>query len=214
MATLVSGRVLSSTHGTVKVNHLAKGRFNLLVDLTKRANVIISIPISGFKNLHSFGSSQSLSENDANARFERLWADWEDRSERAFIGQVDRRTRDREQQQRFPYFLEELLVAFDREFALVDLQSEIGAPAPFQEESWVANLKGGAGILDFWYIAYRLSYGETDKEWAEVVRNLEQGMNVWDDVVGGVDVKNKATIHWIDGREEEIPEGEIDVARR
>lgn len=213
MATLMTGRGLSSTHETVKVDHLAKARFIELVSLTKRANVILSIPITGFKNLHSFPSSVPLTEEAANDRFACLWAEWEKASERAFVGQTDRRAREREAKQRFPYFLEELLVAFDREFALIDLYPEIGTPAPLKPEPWVVHIKE-AKLERFGFVAYRISYGETVEEWEKVLKQLEKGMDVWDDVVGGSDVKGKAVIHWIDGKKEGIPEGDIQATRR
>lgn len=214
MAVLASGRVISSTHGTVKVDHLALARFINLVDLTKRANVIISIPITGFKNLHSFSSETLLTEKASNEKFSRLWVDFEKNAESVFVGQLDRRARNREAQTRFPYFLEELLVAFEREFALNDLQPETGKPAPLQPESWVQDIKDREKIKRFGFVAYRISYTESDEEWAEIMGKLARGMDVWDDVVGGADIKCKSVIHWIDGKEEGIPEGDVNATRR
>ncbi|CAG8951508.1 hypothetical protein HYFRA_00007424 [Hymenoscyphus fraxineus] len=73
-------------------------------------------------------------------------------------------------------------------------------------EPWVQN---------FGFLVYRLSYSETDEEWAakkeRIIQEVEKG---WEGVVDAESVGRKAVLRWIDGRKVEIEEGDLEAARK
>lgn len=67
----------------------------------------------------------------------------------------------------------------------------------------------------FGFVCYRLTYSETEAEWAAFKARLEadmKGSGEW--IQGYDDIAQNASIHFIDGREHNIAEGDIAAAKR
>lgn len=61
---------------------------------------------------------------------------------------------------------------------------------------------------------YRLSYGQSDEQWAAFVRKLEADLADWGDgVAGAEDIRELLKVHWLDGKELGIAEGDIEAAK-
>lgn len=105
------------------------------------------------------------------------------------------------------------MVAVDREMMLKDLIGEISAPQRLNMESWVRSL-GEKRVERVGFVIYRNIYSKSDAEWATFVEKLEAGLSRgWDGVLDPDNVKRKATLHWIDGKKENIHEDDIEAIR-
>lgn len=134
--------------------------------------------------------------------------------ETAFTTVANARTQHRHREAPVPPFLEEPSVNTDREFAHKELQPEIEKPPVMQMERWVRE-QLVKEVGRFGFVIYRLAYEGSDAEWKDFVRKLETGVVSGLEGLVGVDgIKSKMTLHWIDGGEEKIPEGDIDAARK
>lgn len=62
---------------------------------------------------------------------------------------------------------------------------------------------------------YRLTYGQSDSEWLEFVQKLEAHICDWGmGQMGSEAIKPHLKLHWIDGRELDFAEGDIEAAKR
>ncbi|KAJ5561586.1 hypothetical protein N7461_000347 [Penicillium sp. DV-2018c] len=74
-----------------------------------------------------------------------------------------------------------------------------------------ANTKGD-GIYGF--VVYRLTYGQTECEWDNFVQKLEANVSDWGKgQTGSSAIKGHLKLHWLDGKELDIAEGDIDAAK-
>jgi hypothetical protein len=65
------------------------------------------------------------------------------------------------------------------------------------------------------FVAYRLTYGQTQEEWEEFMRKLDSDLKDWGDGLDGAnDIKDFASLQWFDGRELHIAEGDFDAAKK
>lgn len=65
------------------------------------------------------------------------------------------------------------------------------------------------------FAAYRLTYGQTDEDWAEFLKKLNADLNDWGDGEDGIaDIKDMAQIHWLDGNELGFTEGDSEAAKK
>jgi hypothetical protein len=85
-------------------------------------------------------------------------------------------------------------------------------------ELWVSTVESNMHLdgTDCWgFVAYRLSYKETDEEWALFLGKINSDINDWGEwVVGAEKIKPKAKLHWVDGRNCGIPVGDVQSAKR
>ncbi|KAJ5493965.1 Major facilitator superfamily domain general substrate transporter [Penicillium fimorum] len=97
-----------------------------------------------------------------------------------------------------------------------------GAPLePVPREPWIAvtasKIKSGKknGKEEKYGLAvYRLTYGQTDSEWTEFVRKVKAHVSNWGKgQTGSIFIKEDLKLHWLDGKELGIAEGDIDAAK-
>ena len=70
-------------------------------------------------------------------------------------------------------------------------------------------------IESFGFVVYRLDYSMNDVEWQKFKEEFEARVDSgWKGVLGRTQVKDKATLHWVDGREEKIAADDVDAARK
>ncbi|KAJ5793803.1 hypothetical protein N7457_000402 [Penicillium paradoxum] len=97
-----------------------------------------------------------------------------------------------------------------------------GAPIePIPREPWIAecasNMKSAADAeteQNFGMCVYRLTYGQTESEWAAFVQKVEAHVSDWGKgQTGSSTIKTQLKLHWLDGQELGIPEGNIEAAK-
>jgi hypothetical protein len=94
------------------------------------------------------------------------------------------------------------------------LQSELENPLEMGMEPWVRELMDEK-VERFGFVIYRLSYEGSDEEWKDFLGKLEDGLGSgWEDIIGADNIRGKAMLHWIDGREKGITEGDLVAARK
>ncbi|KAF2475001.1 uncharacterized protein BDR25DRAFT_215346 [Lindgomyces ingoldianus] len=100
-----------------------------------------------------------------------------------------------------------------------------GEPEKLGDEHWITILKsridwylkhGGDPEKQTWgFVCYRLTYKQTDEEWAQFKEKLEADLMRAGDWVEGADkVKATGGLQWIDGRDVGIAEEDIEGAKR
>ncbi|KAF4769838.1 hypothetical protein HAV15_011371 [Penicillium sp. str.  len=104
------------------------------------------------------------------------------------------------------------------------LRKEVrGAPLePVPREPWIAgcasNMESGKkeGKDEKYGLAvYRLAYGQTESEWTEFVRKVEAHVSDWGKgQTGSSAIKEHLKLHWLDGKELGIPEGDVDASKQ
>lgn len=99
-----------------------------------------------------------------------------------------------------------------------------GKPSSVGEEHWISILKsrtdwalrhGSSSSQDWGFVAYRLSYKESQEEWEQFLTKLNADFKrsgEWID--GWDDIRNAAKLQWLDGKELGIPENDVAAAKR
>jgi hypothetical protein len=65
------------------------------------------------------------------------------------------------------------------------------------------------------FAIYRLTYKETDDQWAEFKKKVEADVGDWgDNEKGAEDIKHYAKLQWFDGKVLGIPEGDVTAAKK
>ncbi|RDL33942.1 uncharacterized protein BP5553_08310 [Venustampulla echinocandica] len=226
MAAFTNGRVISSTHGTVRVDHFALFILNKIQDLYLNIDIIMRCRPDGFIIPGGVaGSDPRLCQIDAPSNvLNEFYRQTESKRMRdmkfAFAAALDEYAQARAalsaNEPPYPEFMQPIIRTINREFMHKEQQPHIENPPPFGMESWVRDL-GQKDIEQFGFVIYRLSYKETDEEWEALRTQLEKAIDDgWEGVVGAEKIKHKAVLHWIDGRDEnvKIPEGDLQAARR
>jgi hypothetical protein len=84
-------------------------------------------------------------------------------------------------------------------------------------ELWISDVDGAmsnGGATRWGFVAYRLSYKETDQEYATFSEKFEKDLNGWGEWINGAaTIKPKSMLHWIDGKAVGIPEGDVKAAK-
>ena len=94
------------------------------------------------------------------------------------------------------------------------LMGEMDNPLSLVMESWVQSL-ADQNAERFGFVIYRTTHEQSEQEWKTFVETLEAALNDgWEGVLDPENIKPKATLHWIDGKEKSIPEGDIDAVRQ
>lgn len=87
-----------------------------------------------------------------------------------------------------------------------------GEAVTFETEPWVSEV---SEHVEWGFIGYRMCHGCSDAEWDDFVAKFEADISNWGGEYVGIDViKARSKIHWVDAREHDIEDGDIDVARR
>lgn len=217
-------RQVSSTQRTIRLNGFDMLIMNQLLDIYVDADLLIHRPTDGF--ISTLGIQRELgeaiSEQATEAELTRIYAKIETdnmQMNREFLQQaIDARVGYRQDVMpeglgRLPDFLNAPSDMIDREGGHKSLQPEIQNPPPMRPEPWVAALMSErAG--KFGYVVYRLSYDEGPEDWAAFLRRFKDGLNSgWEGVVGAAAIRDREILHWIDGKTENIPEGDVRAAR-
>ncbi|KAF7890521.1 hypothetical protein EAF00_008836 [Botryotinia globosa] len=99
----------------------------------------------------------------------------------------------------------------DRADAHQTAQLQILNPSKVGEEDWI---RGLSSVDKFGYIIYKMSTGQNEKEWKNFLARLEVGLDSgWEGMIGIENVRQKSTLHWIEGVDESIFEDDFADAR-
>lgn len=99
-----------------------------------------------------------------------------------------------------------------------------GNPRLPGEEQWITVLRDRIKFYaqnnnwnpyKFGFVCYRLTYGQTDEEWALFMEKFEADSKDSGQWIDGYDnIAQDACVHFLDGREFDIAEGDVEAARR
>ncbi|CZT11376.1 uncharacterized protein RAG0_15549 [Rhynchosporium agropyri] len=217
IATFQSGRELNDKQATVKIDYFDMMIMRKIQDLQFEADLCVRSRTDGFltasREMHPLLGKINAPKEELDRGYESIEGSRMKAMRGAFEKKVQERTKHRRSVAPVPAFLEAPSVNTDREFTHKEIQSEIETPLAMQVERWVA-MQMAENVDRFGLVIYRLAYGPNEEEWKYSVRKLEAGIETGlEGLVGIEDVKLKMTLHWIDGRDENIPEGDIDAAR-
>ena len=124
------------------------------------------------------------------------------------------RTAARHAAEPMPDFLEAPSVTFDREHSMRSLMKQMDSPLSLVPEAWVQDL-ANSERENFGFVIYRNTYGQSEAEWKKFVETSEAALNSgWEGVLDPENVKRKAMLHWVDGKEKGIPEGDVEAVRK
>lgn len=96
-----------------------------------------------------------------------------------------------------------------------------GVSVPLPREPWIDSCLASRDKvpadrkIEYGLMIYRLTYGQSEAEWVEFVQKLEAHMSNWGD--GQTDshlLKPHLKLCWVDGKENEIAEGDVEAAKR
>ncbi|KAK0122479.1 hypothetical protein ONS95_010710 [Cadophora gregata] len=218
LTTFQSGRILNDTQATVRIDHYDMMIMRKIQELQFEADLYIRSRTDGFITasreinpaLSKIDSpKEQLNEIYRNIEISRISA-----MEAAFMTTSQARTQHRHRVAPVPAFLEEPSLNTDREFAHKALQPEIENPPAMRMERWVRE-QMDEKVERFGFVIYRLAYEGSDGAWKQFLRKVETGIESGlEGLIGVNGIKSKMTLHWIDGREGKIPEGDINAARK
>ncbi|OZJ06593.1 hypothetical protein BZG36_00644 [Bifiguratus adelaidae] len=217
LATMQSGRQISETKTTIRIEHYAMMILNKILDLYRDADLAIRLRTDGFVMSH--GIHKRMTKLDAPQKeLNRIYSEIENQrmsGMTAFLQAViTERVAARHQRMPVPDFMEAPQMLVDREFGHKSIQPEIETPPPLKTETWVRNL-AEKQVERFGFVIYRLTCKESDEEWVEFLAKLESGLSSgWDGVLGAESIRGKEYLNWIDGKEIGIAEGDIAAARK
>lgn len=114
--------------------------------------------------------------------------------------------------------------SMDQVIALDRVRVQLRGPpvASLPQEPWIASCLFGVHSMQadgkplpkFGFVIYRLTYGQTDAEWATFVDKFETHMNDWGTGQTGSDLlKPHLKLVWEDGRKHALPEDDIEAAK-
>ena len=85
-------------------------------------------------------------------------------------------------------------------------------------EPWISALQredGAEPTREYSITIYRLTYGQSDSDWAEFVAKLEKDMSNWGEgQIGSDSIKHKLKLQWIDGNGFGFAEDDVAAAKR
>lgn len=93
-----------------------------------------------------------------------------------------------------------------------------GEPMNLPPANWIVKLKQKLERADdkkWGFAAYRLTYDQSEEEWATFLEKLQADLNDWGEGESSVeDLKKTASLDWYDGKELGIAEGDIGGAKK
>ncbi|KAF4611369.1 hypothetical protein G7Y89_g15644 [Cudoniella acicularis] len=218
MNALQGGRQINATQTTIKIDHVALMVLNKIQDLYFSVDTLVRGRTDGFMFVYGVDPRFAGSLDGPQAELNALYESIERKRMVDIKNAFDKVIADRGNQRRalgpMPAFTEPVSLLVDREFSHKNLQPEVENPPVFETESWVQDL-AKSSVESFGFVVYRLDYEETDDEWETSKRKIERAIESgWEGVVGAEQVKHKAKLHWIDGSENAISEGDLDACRQ
>lgn len=221
MRVMQSGQQINATHGTIRIDHWALMIMNKLLDLYVDAEIFLRCRTDGFAMINGidYRLVGAITLEKTEAQLNAIYQGIENTRVAGLKGtlasvQNARSAARRAQAVQFPGFLENSSVLVDREFAMRSLMKQMNNPLPLGVESWVQAL-ADEKVEKFGFVVYRNTYSSTQGAWDTFMANLEAGLSSgWEGVLDPENSKRKATLHWIDGKEEGIPEDDIAAIRQ
>jgi hypothetical protein len=217
---LQSGRPINETQTTVRIDHHAMLILNALLDLYLDADIAIRGRTDGFNFAHGVdrrllnGDTPEISPKRLNGIYAGIEAKRVADMRSVLKAAVKEHKRAYEAETKVPGFMKAPMAITHREFGHKRLQPQFEAPLALEVEGWVRELKGDE-VEGFGFVAYRVSYEESEDDWAEFLGKVEQGVELgWEGVVGAEGMKKKATLHWVDGKAVGIAEGDLEGVQR
>ncbi|KAJ5645234.1 hypothetical protein N7507_011245 [Penicillium longicatenatum] len=96
-----------------------------------------------------------------------------------------------------------------------------GVPGPLPKEPWISNCLSARENspadekVEYGLTIYRLTYGQSEAEWTGFVEKLEAHISNWGDGQTGCHLlKPHLKLCWVNGKENDIAEGDIEAAKR
>ncbi|KFY56833.1 hypothetical protein V496_06624 [Pseudogymnoascus sp. VKM F-4515 (FW-2607)] len=220
MDVLQSGHSINDTQTTVRIDHHAMLILNTLLDLYLDADISIRARTDGFFFAHGVdkrlvgGDTTEKSRKQLNGVYAGIEAKRVADMRSVVQAAVNEHKRMHEATRKVPGFMKAPMAVTHREFGYKQVQPQFEAPLPLEAEGWVREL-GTDEVETFGFVAYRVSYEESDDKWAEFLTKVEQGVELgWDGVVGAESTKRKAMLHWVDGQAVGIAEGDLEGVQR
>lgn len=210
-----SGRVLSDTLGTVRVDHQAIHYLNRIHDLAWDADLYIRFRGDGlFFNVIDPRFADVGGAESQNEIYERIERDRVARANQDHARFLRERAEELAQQIPIPDFLQSMSACTNREWVHREMQPELENPPARKIEAWVNALQDPQ-TQKIGFVIYRLSHGGTDQEWVNVRRKLYAGLNSgWEGVVGVNEaIRLKAALHWVDGKDANLPANDLEAAK-
>lgn len=220
MDVLQSGHSINDSQTTVRIDHHAMLILNTLLDLYLDADISIRARTDGFnfpdgadRRLLS-GNAPEKSPKWLNGVYAGIDAKRVADMRSVLQAAVNEHKRVYEAATRVPEFMKAPMAVTHSEFGHKQVQPQIEAPLALEAEGWVREL-GRDEVETFGFVAYRVSYEESDDKWAAFLRKVERSVELgWDDVVGAENTKRKAMLHWVDGQTVGIAEGDLEGVQR
>lgn len=221
MRVMQSGHQINATQGTIRIDHWALMIMNKLLDLYVDAEVFLRCRIEGFSMINGidYRLTGAITLEKTETELNAIYAGIENKRVSDLKGvlasvQVARTVARRAQPSQLPAFMEKPSLLVDREFSMRSLMKQMDTPPSLGMESWVGDL-ADEKVEKFGFVIYRNTYGQSEEEWKTFVEELESRLNSgWEGVLDTENVKRKATLHWIDGKKEAIPEDDIEAVRQ
>ncbi|KFZ00856.1 hypothetical protein V501_10417 [Pseudogymnoascus sp. VKM F-4519 (FW-2642)] len=217
---LQSGHSINETQTTVRIDHHAMLILNTLLDLYIDADIAIHSRTDGFVFAHGVDSRLVNGDKPETSpkRLNGIYAGIERKRvadmRSVLKAAVKEHKRAYEAETKVPGFMKAPMAITHREFGHKHLQPQFEAPLVLEAEGWVREL-GREEVEGFGFVAYRVSYGESDHKWAEFLGKVEKGVELgWEGVVGAEGMKRKAMLHWVDGQAVGIAEGDLEGVQR
>ena len=220
MEVVQSGRQISETQATIKIDHFVMMILNKILDVYIEADLCIRARMDGFHMAHGIDRrlAGAVTGEKTPKQLNKIYSEMEKKrvSDMRLIikGVVAQREAQLRQGDPIPAFMAPVNLMINREFGHKGLQPEFENPLSLKMESWVQNVSGEQ-TEKFGFVVYRISYKDPNEQWIEFLAKLEAGLDSgWEGVVGAEAVKAKATLEWIDGREHNIAGGDMDGVRK
>ncbi|KAL3479237.1 hypothetical protein BJX99DRAFT_86635 [Aspergillus californicus] len=107
----------------------------------------------------------------------------------------------------------EAQIAVRKELRGEDWDEELQEPWITRRLAFINN-EDNASPSDAGFVIYRLTYGQSEREWTNFIQELGEHMSDWGTGQTGSDsIKPYLKLHWIDGKELGFAEGDIDAAK-
>ncbi|KAG0648009.1 hypothetical protein D0Z07_5962 [Hyphodiscus hymeniophilus] len=216
-----SGRQINATQSTIRIDHWAIMVLNKLLDLYVDSEIFLRVNTAGFSMLNGIDSRLigAITLEKSEAQLNAIYATIENKRvadlRRVLSAVLAARTRERRRQAgASPDFLEKPGLLSDREFAMKSLMGQMENPLPLVMESWVQNL-ADQSTEKCGFVIYRNTYVQSNTAWMAFVKKLDTALDSgWEGVVDPENVKRKTRLHWVSGKEEGIPQGDINAVRQ
>jgi hypothetical protein len=217
MDVMQSGKPINETQTTIKVDHWALMVLNKILDLYVEADLSIRGRTDGFHMAH--GIDRRLVDATTGKKTPKQLNKIYGQIENARVSSLRKflriaLTQRQAQKAAIPPFMKPVKLMSDREFTHKGCQPEFENPLPLKMEPWIQDVHDGR-TERFGFVVYRISYAESNEQWVKFLMKLEEGLNSgWAGVIGAEHAKAKATLEWVDGRQHNIPEGDMDAVRK